>query len=324
MRRRQCSRLRFPSNGREFPGGHGLRCYPRGVSQPIFVGDVQGCADELETLVGRAEATFGDAFELWVVGDVVNRGPANLRALQRVRELVAAGRGHYVLGNHELNLLRVAAGAAELGPLDTISDVLEAPDADEWIEWLRRRPLAIVGELGSRSFVLVHASVHPEWGIDEILDHAARAGRRLGGGSWRDAQAFLSGNPAEDASLDALLRFTCCRSAAAGGAWTSQVPEAAPPGYRPWHELWSERRHDYGVVYGHWALQGLHVARGLRGLDTGCVHHGRGRDGFLTAWVPDPSEAEPFAERDAAFWRIPARRAYYVHRDAPDPTEEPG
>ena len=175
MRRRQCSRLRFPSNGRDFPRGHGPRCYPRGVSQPIFVGDVQGCADELETLVDRAEATFGDAFELWMVGDVVNRGPANLRALQRVRELVAAGRGHYVLGNHELNLLRVAAGAAELGPLDTISDVLEAPDADEWIEWLRRRPLAIVGEIGSRSFVLVHASVPPgERGADRrVVDLAS-------------------------------------------------------------------------------------------------------------------------------------------------------
>jgi len=286
------------------------------VLQPIFVGDVQGCADELEELLGRIEATFGAGFELWIVGDVVNRGPDNLRALRLVRELVGAGRGHYVLGNHELNLLRIAAGLRAEAPLDTISDILEAPDADDWIEWLRRRPVAITGALGSHPFVLVHAGVHPDWGIDEIARRAEQVSRRLGGESRRAADAFLAGDPAEDEVLDALLRFTCCRSADAAGFWAAEVPELAPPGYRAWHEEWSDRGHGYGVVYGHWALQGLHVARGLRGLDTGCVHHGRGRNGVLTAWVPDPEAEEPFAPHDEAFWRVPARRAYYAHRDS--------
>ncbi|MFP8875958.1 MAG: hypothetical protein VCB99_03395, partial [Myxococcota bacterium] len=62
--------------------------------------------------------------------------------------------------------------------------------------------------------------------------------------------------------------------------------------------------------------QGLHVAKGLRGLDTGCVHHGRGKQGFLTAWLPDPSLESPFEVPDAAFWQIPARRSYYGDRDA--------
>jgi bis(5'-nucleosyl)-tetraphosphatase (symmetrical) len=286
------------------------------VLQPIFVGDVQGCADELETLLGRVEATFGTAFELWIVGDVVNRGPDNLRALRRVRELVAAGRGHYVLGNHELNLLRIAAGLCEPSPLDTISDLLEAPDADDWIEWLRRRPVAIAGALGSQRFALVHAAVHPDWGIDEIACRASRVTERLGAESWCEAREFLAGDPAEDEVLDALLRFTRCRSANGEGSWAAEAPALAPSGYRAWHEEWSERGHGYGVVYGHWALQGLHVARGLRGLDTGCVHHGRGRDGVLTAWVPDPNGEEPFAPHDEAFWRVQARRAYYVHRDS--------
>jgi diadenosine tetraphosphatase ApaH/serine/threonine PP2A family protein phosphatase len=79
---------------------------------------------------------------------------------------------------------------------------------------------------------------------------------------------------------------------------------------------WSARSHGYGIVYGHWALQGLHVAPGLRGLDTGCVHHGRGRDGVLTAWLPDPSAQTPFDVPDDRFWQEAARRAYYAHRDA--------
>ena len=109
----------------------------------------------------------------------------------------------------------------------------------------------------------------------------------------------------------------------AGGAWSPEPPELAPPGYRAWHEVWRERAHPYGVVYGHWALQGLHVAPGLRGLDTGCVHHGRGRDGFLTAWLPDPNAAQPFDVPDERIWQVPARRPYYARRDlVPDAATE--
>ena len=63
-------------------------------------------------------------------------------------------------------------------------------------------------------------------------------------------------------------------------------------------------------------MQGLHVAPGLRGLDTGCVHHGRGRAGVLTAWIPDLRRERPFDLPDENFWSVPARRAYYAHRDA--------
>ena len=91
----------------------------------------------------------------------------------------------------------------------------------------------------------------------------------------------------------------------------------AGDGSVPWHTRFAESAHDYAVVYGHWALQGLHVAPLLRGLDTGCVHHGRGRDGKLTAWLPDPDCARPFDTPDSCFWQIPARRAYYAHRYTP-------
>lgn len=103
------------------------------------------------------------------------------------------------------------------------------------------------------------------------------------------------------------------------GGWSSAEP--TPPA-RPWHAAWSEAGHDFGLVYGHWSRQGLHVAPGLRGLDTGCVHHGRGRDGFLTAWLPgEAPDTEPalrgapgrrtFDLPDDRFWQIPARRRYY-------------
>jgi len=285
-----------------------------GRTQRIFVGDVQGCADELDELLARVRDAFGTRFELWAVGDLVNRGPASRRALSTLRELVDAGRARYVLGNHELALLRVALGLRTLSPLDTFGDVLAGPDASEWIDWLRRRPLVETGRLGRQRFALLHAAAHPEWGLDELERRARRVEARLGDRDRREALRLLGADPAEDPDRDLLGRLTSCRSAGPADEWSTSPPDES--GLPAWHASWSARGHRWGVVYGHWSLQGLHVANRLRGLDTGCVHHGRGRDGFLTAWLPDPDADEPFGVPDEAFWQVPARRAYYAHRDA--------
>jgi bis(5'-nucleosyl)-tetraphosphatase (symmetrical) len=286
-----------------------------GSVQRIFVGDVQGCADELEELLARVRDAFGVRCELWFVGDVVNRGPESIRALAMVRELVDAGRARLVLGNHELALLRVAFGLRDLSPLDTFGELLVGPDASEWVEWLRRCPLVETGRLGRQHFAMVHAAAHPDWGLDELVRRARRVEARLGHRDRNEGIRLLAADPAGDADRDLLGRLTTCRSVGPGDEWSTSPPGEA--GLEAWHQRWSGRGHRFGVVYGHWSLQGLHVAAGLRGLDTGCVHHGRGRDGFLTAWLPDAAADEPFDGSDTAFWQIPARRAYYAHRDAP-------
>src|SRR5690606_41345875 len=86
--------------GRVLPARRARPSFP--AMQRIFVGDVQGCADEFDELLARARAAFGERFELWLVGDLVNRGPASLRVLRTVRALAEAGRARCVLGNHEL------------------------------------------------------------------------------------------------------------------------------------------------------------------------------------------------------------------------------
>lgn len=271
------------------------------------MGDVQGCADELAELLARAEREFGRDFELWVVGDLINRGPENLGPLRQVRELVEAGRAQYILGNHEISLLRCWLGLRSVSPFDSFQDVLDHPTASEWVDWLRERPLVVTGRLGEQAFAMVHASVHPDWDLAQLEKTARELEADLAGADLAD---FLGSTAPRD---DRLGRLTRCRSVDAGGAWSSELPEAEP--WQPWHAIWGQGGHDYGVVYGHWALQGLHVGAGLRGLDTGCVHHGRGRDGFLTAWLPDEGAERPFDVPDERFWAIPARRAYYAHRD---------
>ena len=281
--------------------------------QTIFIGDVQGCADELAELLERARATYPAGFEAWLVGDLVNRGPANLAVLRCVRALVDAGRARCVLGNHEIGLLMTAAGLRELRPLDSFGDVLGASDAADWLEWLRHRPLLELGQLGRQRFAMVHAAVHPDWSLAELEPRVRRVEARLAAPDRREAIALLAADPARDADRDLLGRITQCRSVTGVDGWSSELPGGA---LEAWHRRWSARGHDYCVVYGHWALQGLHVAPQLRGLDTGCVHHGRGHDGTLTAWLPDPDAATPFDLPDGRFWHIPARRAYYANAKA--------
>jgi bis(5'-nucleosyl)-tetraphosphatase (symmetrical) len=273
----------------------------------IFAGDVQGCADELDELVARATRAFGRDYELWLVGDLVNRGPASRRVLERVRGLADAGRARVVLGNHEIALLRTAWGQRALAPDDTFQDLLAARDADTWLDWIRSWPLVESGELGEQRFAMVHAAVAPEWGLDALAARARAVERRLAR-SRRSAAELLAADPRDDEDADALARVTRCRAVDARGRWSSDPPEHDTDA---WHRRWAERGHDYAVVYGHWAMQGLHVASMLRGLDSGCVYHGAGRDGFLSAWLPAPDDPAPFGVPDERFWRIPARARYW-------------
>ena len=71
------------------------------------IGDVQGCADELHHLLTAIDALEPDA-SLAFVGDLVNRGPASLSTLRRIKAM--GPRARMVLGNHDLHLLAVAHG----------------------------------------------------------------------------------------------------------------------------------------------------------------------------------------------------------------------
>lgn len=273
--------------------------------QRIFVGDVQGCADELGDVLSRARSEHAGEFELWLVGDLINRGPASLRVLELVRALETSGRARVVLGNHELSLLRVAAGLRQPRPDDTFADVLEA--GGDWIDWLRTRPLVVSGRLGDEPFAMLHAAAPPGSSLEALREGAQRVEARLSA-SRDEAFRLLAADPGSDADADLLARTTRCRSVDAAGRWSSREPARAEDA---WHARWLAHAPPYGVVYGHWATQGLHVAPGLRGLDSGCVYHGAWGDRFLTAWCPAPGDAHPFRIPDDRFWRIPAHARYW-------------
>jgi bis(5'-nucleosyl)-tetraphosphatase (symmetrical) len=146
------------------------------------IGDIQGCMASLERLLALID--FSPARdELWLTGDLVNRGPRSLDVLRWARDL--DHRIVSVIGNHDLHLLARAAGASGPKQRDTLDDVLAAPDCARLMDWLRARPLLH----HDASFALVHAGLHPQWTVPDARARGAEIERELRGPSWR---AFLT------------------------------------------------------------------------------------------------------------------------------------
>src|SRR3989304_496539 len=166
------------------------------------IGDVQGCYDELQALLGRTG--FDPAHDrLWFVGDLVNRGPKSLEGLRAVRALGAAA--VVVLGNHDLHLLAVAEGLARKRTDDTLDAVLAAPDCDDLLAWLRARPLMHV----ERDYAMVHAGLLPEWSVARAQALAAEVESALRGPGYREFLANMYGSTpaAWDDALDGWARL---------------------------------------------------------------------------------------------------------------------
>jgi len=220
----------------------------------VFVGDVQGCADELGDLLEALDYS-PERHALWFVGDLVNRGPASARVL---RTAIALG-ADSVLGNHDLHLLRAAQGSGRHRPGDTLDDVLEAEDRDTLLAWLRTRPLVREWD----DLILVHAAVHPAW------PDPGRVARGL------ERQIEAGSIPRDD---EALAFLTSARHCDARGQ-RPRDDRSPPAGFEPWDHFYTGARR---VVFGHWSVRGRVATERVRGLDTGCVWGGE-----LTAWIAE-------------------------------------
>lgn len=247
------------------------------------VGDLQGCLDPLKCLLDRV--AFDPARDhLWLVGDLVNRGPKSLETLRflfAMRDSVTC-----VLGNHDLHLLAVAHNVERLKKSDTLREIIEAPDARDLLDWLRRQKLVHYDE--ARDIAMVHAGIPPMWTLAKALKRAAEVEEAL----LDDARLplFLEGmygnDPAcWDSDLHGITRlrvitnyFTRMRFCKADGTLdlkSKEGADTAPPGYRPWFAHPSRKTRGQKIIFGHWAaLEGKCNELGLHALDTGCVWGG--------------------------------------------------
>ena len=251
-----------------------------------LIGDLQGCNEPLQRLLRKLDFS-ASRDTLYVLGDLVNRGPDSLAVLRSLQGLGDAAQ--CLLGNHDLNLLGIRQGLRKPHRGDTVQQVLDAPDCETLLDWLRHRRMA----MHEHGWLMVHAGVLPQWSAAQTMALAGEVEKALRGPDlagflrgmygntpdrWQDT---LAGAERLRVIVNALTRMRFCSADGVMEFAGTGSAQTAPPGYLPWFEVPDRKTAGLPVAFGHWSTLGANtVAAGPKllcntlPLDTGCVWGG--------------------------------------------------
>lgn len=259
------------------------------------IGDVQGCFGSLKKLLQRIQFNRSKD-RLWFTGDLVNRGPQSLETLRYIKGLGDAA--VTVLGNHDLHLLAVAYNHRSHRKKDTLEAILDAPDKDELLDWLRHRPLLHY----EKPYCLVHAGLAPQWNLKQAKDCALEVEAVLRNAKFTRFFAHMYGDTPERWSdqlkgwdrlrfiTNCLTRMRYCQTNGSLDLTCKGPPGSQPARLLPWFEVPDRRSASLKIIFGHWSTLGFRADNGIYALDTGCLWGGR-----LTALRIDGNKAQPIS-----------------------------
>jgi bis(5'-nucleosyl)-tetraphosphatase (symmetrical) len=248
------------------------------------IGDLQGCDAPLGRLLDKMD--FSPSRDtLYVLGDLVNRGPDSLKVLRRLAALGDAAQ--CLLGNHDLHLLALWQGARPPGRKDTVQDILQAPNSETLLDWLRHRAMA----LQRHGWLMVHAGVLPQWTLAQTMALAAEVEQVLRGGNLQEFFSAMYGNAPDHwrdslqgadrlrVVVNALTRLRFCTPEGVMEFESTEGADGAPAGYLPWFEVPGRQTAGTPLAFGHWstlAKEGRvpQLRHNTLPLDTGCVWGG--------------------------------------------------
>ncbi len=244
------------------------------------IGDVQGCFDELLRLLDTI--SFDEnTDQLWFAGDLVNRGPKSLETLRFVKSLGKSA--ITVLGNHDMHLLAAACTERVNRKKDSLNPILESPDRNELIDWLRHQPLFHYND----DFCLVHAGLPPQWDFEKTQRMATIAERALRRPNYSlflkqmygDKPNLWSSNLKGTARLRFIINcFTRMRYCDAEGRldFANSGPLGSqPPNLLPWFQAPNRKNADMCIIFGHWSTLGYYEGYNCYAIDTGCLWGGQ-------------------------------------------------
>ena len=248
-----------------------------------LIGDIQGCDAALQRLLDRiAFSPSRDTIVL--LGDLVNRGPDSAAVLRRVHGFGASALS--LLGNHDLHLLGVAHGARKPSRKDTLAALLEAPDSEVMLEWVRQQHMALHMQIGGGDLLMVHAGVLPQWTVGDTLVLAAEVESVLRGpalgefllgmygnepAQWNDT---LTGGARLRAIVNALTRMRFCTAEGVMEFESKDGMRPGPEGFMPWFDVPGRKTANATVAFGHWSTLGWLSRPDLLSTDTGCLWGG--------------------------------------------------
>ncbi|MCU7918027.1 MAG: symmetrical bis(5'-nucleosyl)-tetraphosphatase [Candidatus Thiodiazotropha sp. (ex Epidulcina cf. delphinae)] len=250
---------------------------------PVYaVGDVQGCYDDLQRLLERIRFD-PDRDKLWFAGDLVNRGPDSLAVLRFVKSL--GKRAVTVLGNHDLHLLALSQGNRSHYKYGALKDILQAPDSQELIDWLRHRP--VMHHHKKRGYSLIHAGLPPQWDLTTAMSCARELEEALRGTKFKKFCQVMYGDQPDlwREDLDGMDRlrfitncFTRLRYCTRDGRLSMQdkgSPDSQTNGSVPWFKSPGRLTKKNRILFGHWSTLGYRKIGNVWSLDSGCFWGGQ-------------------------------------------------
>ncbi|MEH6549163.1 MAG: symmetrical bis(5'-nucleosyl)-tetraphosphatase [Pseudomonadales bacterium] len=243
------------------------------------VGDVQGC---LQPLLCLLEKVNFDARQdqLWLAGDIVNRGPQSLETLEYIYSIRKSVK--MVLGNHDLHLLAIAHGAKSPGRNDTLHDILEAPDRDKLLAWLIKQPLIYTDE--DLGYTMVHAGIPPMWKLKKAHALANEVTSVLRGPKAAGFFQQMYGNIPDIWTEDLvggdrlrlitnyLTRMRFCTAEGQLDLEDKNNKQSSRSDFKPWFSHPNRASKKDHIIFGHWAaLNGEADTKRIYALDTGCA-----------------------------------------------------
>jgi len=223
------------------------------------IGDLQGCYDAFICLLDQIDFK-PDRDQLWLAGDLINRGPQSLKTLQHCYSL----RDNLitVLGNHDLHLLAVLAGSLDPKRKDTFHDILHSPDRDRLAQWLHQCPLMYEND----DWVLCHAGIYPGWDlitarrcareVEAVLQNPTQRREFFDNMYGNEPAHWDEGLTGPDRWRTITNFFTRMRLIDRAGNMDFKHKESlvdAPEGFSPWFEWCNRVPLDKKILFGHWA-----------------------------------------------------------------------
>lgn len=248
------------------------------------IGDIQGCFYAFTALLERLRFN-PEQDEIWLVGDLINRGSGSLSVLRwcyQHRQSIKV-----VLGNHDLHALAVVHQLKSAHRYDTLQASIDAPDSDELFTWLRHQPLMHAQNINGHAYVMVHAGLLPQWSVNQALDYANEVARALQADDYQQFLRQMYGNFPNQwqddlIGIDRLRVITnamtrmriCTLSGEMEFEFKGELSDI-PTGYLPWFDVPARKSASTNIICGHWSALGLHQRDHLYALDTGCLWGGQ-------------------------------------------------